>query len=323
MNQKQSPSGPRPPTPAEKSPEAPGIAKAKPRMLSVSEASKALGMHPRTFRKLRARYGPIAGAEMVEGAWFFPEPAIEQLRELEDQEDLDVEDGIAQLLHEAVKASREVQESNRAAYATTAQAVAAAVEAIKGTDHRTALMIQENKRMGDAIDGAHKTTLEAVTLVKDLIMALAELEAEAIKSKADQTVRIERTKVAAKGMNLLGPVVKKGIARFLRDPAIADEADSQGLLEIMRSLKETPEKLAELAGTLDEEQQGAMQTILGFAEGAEKLKSALTTLKHRMTPEQGEKLQGILTQRQFSALASVFEDLDEPEEKKEPEKKSA
>ena len=251
--------------------------------------------------------------------WAFPVEAIEALanraddRQLEEEPPIDnAEQGMAALMREVVSASKMV-------HATAAEAIRAAVEAIKGTDHRTSLILQENKRLGEVAESSQRMAIDAVTLVKDLIIAGANLEAESIKSTADQTIRVERTKVAARGIPLFGPIVKKGLAHALGAKGIEVDAQGETVTAVMEDLRKDG-KLEAIGEVLDEEQRNAVELVMGATIGRDEVKRALRLLKSRMTPEQGIKLSGILSERQMTAIGSLFEFADEDEEKPEPAK---
>ena len=290
-------------------------------MLTHGQAAMRLGITSRTFRKVRAREARIEGACLGDGgAWMFPAASIDAMRgkvtesdyDEEDEEGRTVSDAQAALMREVVKASQEVHKS-------AAIAMTAAVDCIKGTDPRTKYFLDELHRMGEALGAAQKQSLDVFALIKDLIVGQGELEATRIKTEADQTVRIERTKVAASGIKTFAPIVKAGLARWLRAPAIERDAQAETVLELVKDLKgEVREKIGEV---LDDEQQEAMLTLVGYAEGAGNIKGALRTLRSRMTSEQMQKLAGLLNERQLTAIGSLFEADEDEEPKKQEDKK--
>ena len=291
-------------------------------MLGTAEACKHLGVSTRWFRMMRALHGPVEGQQLdTVGAWAFPLASLEAWRKkigddgAEDTEDLSVKDAIAQLATSVAQMAGNV-------FKVSHDTNTSAAKIIETTG---AQMLKENQRMGEAIHDSFKLQLELYGLLKELIVGQGQLEADVIKSQADQTIRVERTRVAAKGLKLFAPIVKAGIGKALGAMAIAKDGRAETVLELVRSIKDKPGGLGEFAGVLDQEQLEAVQGIVNYAEGHENLGKSLATLKGRMTQEQKAKLQGMLSDRQLIALASLFEDDDDEgeEAKPEPEKKTA
>lgn len=293
-------------------------------MLTAGQAAERLGMSVRAFRKLRARRGTIDGSRIIKGEWAFPATSVEVLAsEVADDGELTMEDASEVLLRELLNASKElhvhVARALKEVQEANAAAMTAAVETIKGTDARTKLLVDEIARQGQVNADSQKQTLETFALMKELIIGMAEVEATRIKAEADQTIRVERTKVAAHGMRLLAPVVKAGMARALRAPAIERDAQSETLLQLFRSM--TEEKRAKLVGVLDEQQREAFETLTMYAVAHETIGESLKTLKDRMTPEQAAALSGVLSQNEMGAVMSLFdgEDNEATEQQKKPE----
>ena len=170
---------------------------------------------------------------------------------------------------------------------------------------------------------AHRLALEAVQMVKDLMLEGGKMEAENIVKEADQHVRLERTKVAGKGLRLFMPIVKTGLARFMGNPMIAKDGQAETVLEVIRSLKDDKSgRLEKLMRILGKEQLEAVGDLIGYAEGHEKLAESLKKLRGGMDEAKMEKLGQVLTSREFSAIASLFEDDEEDEPKPEAKKAS-
>ena len=288
-------------------------------LVTTEQACKELGITTRYFRMLRKRLGTIEGQTMVDGAWVFPLEALKQWHArydgAEEDEPETLEEGQAALMREVVNASKQV-------FATAQVAITAAVDAIKGTDHRTDSLIKELERMSNVAKDAHTMTIETVKLVRDLIVDQAKMEGESLVKAADQTVRVERTKVAAQGIRMFAPIVKTGLARVLGNASLAREAQSETVLEVIKSLKDDPKKLTELQQVLSEKQLEAVSSLLSFAEGHSNLGEALKVLKSEMTGERMTALSRILTDRQLTAIGSLFDEEDDEKSEPEPEKKS-
>lgn len=282
-------------------------------MLNTGEAAKALGITARHFQRIRKKLGGVPGQSMVDGAWIFPKASIDAIRDNEEAEDDEregIEEGMASLVHEVAKMGKEV-----CTIATSA--LTAALDCVKGTDSRTSLLMAQIVQQGERLQEAQKQSLEAITLVEHLIVEGAKLEGESIKLAADQSIRVERTKVAASGIRLFAPLLKAGVARVTGFPAIARDAQSDTVFEVFESLRKEPERVGKLAQILDDKQRDAMMTIIGYSEGATKLAGALSTLKSRMTMEQTGQLSELLTQREMTAIASLFEGSEEESPKAE------
>lgn len=283
--------------------------------LTTSEACERLGMTTRNFRLLRKRLGPIEGQTIVSGSLTFPSDALDEWYRRYDgaasDDDLPtVEDGEAALLREAVNGAKQIMSALPQMLGAAQQAIDAAVSAVKGTDPRTEIILKLNERLSQREESAQKLLLETLELVRDLIIEQGKLEAERIKSDADQTIRIEKTRLAAKGIQQFAPIAKAGMARFLGLPAVAREAQAETVLEVVRSLKEKPDKLIQLQAILSADQLGAVGSLLGFAEGHEKLAEALDIIRRDMTPERRDALMQVLDDRELTAIASLFEDAE-------------
>jgi hypothetical protein len=276
-------------------------------MVSTAEACEILGMHMRTFRKLRVKIGGIDGARMVCGQWAFPRAAIEAMKlraeAMQEEDEASPDEGPAAIIRESVRGME-------VAIASMKTVLESCVEVVKP------LAAQISAARTETND-AHKISLDAVGLVRDLLLEGGKLEADRVVREADQTVRVERTRVAARGLKLLMPLAKAGVSRWLQMPGITKDAQAEGVLELVRDLQREPAKVAELMTILDGPQVEAVQQLLGYAEGAEKLGEALRSLRSRMTGPQMEKLQGMLTSRQLAVLAALFEDEDDEETKNE------
>jgi hypothetical protein len=288
-------------------------------MLTSTEAAKRLGISPRHFARLRAKLGRIDGATLVDGAWAFPEESIEKLadRGTELEEDDTLEESEATLLREVVRASKDVHASGK-------QAIETAVDALKLVLGAYAQTLAESKSKDERLNESQKQQLESMKLLREFIIGTGELEAQRIKTEADQTVRIERTKVAAKGMKLFAPIVKAGLGRVLHMPMLARDAQSETLLELFRGLKDG--KREKLLAVMNDKQREAFENLATYAAAHEGIEDSLKVLKDELLehPEQMGELQGFLDQKEIGAILSLFEG-DEEDEKKaeEPEKKSA
>lgn len=277
-------------------------------MLTTIEAATRLGITPRHFGRLRAKT-PIPGAVLLNGAWAFPVLSIDALADRAgDHENEDAiafgtshEDALAQLTREVAKAGQSV-------FATCQTVLAASAELLKTAGGQ---MTTENKRMGDTIHDTFKLQLELFGLLKDLVVGQGQMEADAIKTQADQSVRLERTKVAAGGLRMFAPIVKAGIARALGRPELARDAQAETLAELASSLGKDPERMMRMQAGLDEGQREAIGEILGFVAGQESLEKNLRKLRATMTPEKMGELSKHLKEREMTALASIFDDLDE------------
>jgi hypothetical protein len=93
--------------------------------------------------------------------------------------------------------------------------------------------------------------------------------------------------------------------------AIARDGQAETLTEIVDRLRADPERLARLKGILDDEQMGAMVSVLAAVEGQRELKLALGIIKSRMTPEQGVELQKLLDPKELAALSQVLDTIEE------------
>lgn len=259
--------------------------------------------------------------------WRFPTRAIDALaarwNDGEDEEVESLSDSMAELMREVARASKSVHE-------TASESLKAAVEAVKGTDHRTELLIKENVRMGELVQKSQSQLLEVLQLTREYIIGTAEIDAQRVKSEADQTVRLERTKVAAKGMKMLTPVLKRGMAWALKAPELARDAQSEGLLELFRNLSD--DKRAKLLGVMNEKQREAFENLATYAAAHESRDESLKVLKEEMTPEQGSALMEFLDQKELQLIMELFEDADEEDKpgvaktkpaESETEKKSA
>ena len=289
-------------------------------MLTTAEAAKRLGVTVRHFRKMRSARGTIPGAQLVNGEWAFPASAVDALDDGDDDDaPLTMQDASARLLQELLKASKElhvsVANAMKEGQASAGLAMTAAVKTIEGTDARTKLLIEEMTRQGEASARAQAQSIETFSLMKDLILGMAEVEASKIKADADQTIRVERIKVASRGVQLFAPIVKAGLARARGAPALARDAQSETVLEVIQGLEKSPEKLARLSEILDQEQLAAVGFLIDYANGHKMLPAALKTLKSRMMPEQLAALSGVLNQEQLAAVASLFEAADDDDPK--------
>jgi len=295
-------------------------------MLSTAEVCKHLGISTRYFRMLRALHGPIDGALLDDhGSWCFPAVSLEAWRTKlgdeareESEESPSIKDALAELAREVSRMASEV-------FKTAQQSNKASADVVEQCGKQ---MLSENKRMGDSLDESFKLQIEVFKTLKELYIGQGQLEAEVTKAQADQTVRLERTKVAGKGMRLFAPIVKAGLAKALGAPMLAKDARAETVLELVRSLQAEPGRVGALAEILDDDQRESMLKLVEYAEGREKLEDALGKLK-TLRPEQRTKIAAMLTQRELIALASLEddgdedEDEDEEEKKPEPEKKSA
>lgn len=287
-------------------------------MLNSIEAAARLGVSLRTFQRMRSKRSEgIPGQVTVAGKfgpeWAFPVDAIDAIAN-RGEEDLEppvdtVDQAQAALMREVVAASKVVHQ-------TAADAIRAGVEAIKGTDHRTSLLLQELTRAGDVVKDSQTMALEAVRLVRDLIIEGAKLEAETIKQTADQSIRIQRTRVAERGVNLFAPIIKKGLARAIGAPGLAVEAEAETLAAVVEDLQRDG-KVPALVEVFDDEQRDAIDLLMAAAIGKDKIRAALKKLKDSTTPEQAIKLGSILNQRQQTAFASLFEFAEDDEPAKE------
>lgn len=276
--------------------------------VTTQEACKMLDMQERGFRKLRVRVGGIAGGVLEAGQWRFPKEAIVALLPGADamraDEDSTGEENVAALMRETARGMETVVSSLRSVLGDVVGIVKPLADQIAQA------RIQTNE--------AHKLALEAVTMVKDLLLEGGKMEADSLVKEADQTVRVERTKLAARGMRLFMPLVKSGAARWLGNPAIAKDGQAEGVLELVRSLKEDKPRLQKLFSILNEKQVEAITQLLGYAEGREKLTDSLRMLRGEIDEEQMKLLGELLTSRELNTVQALFEDAEdnEPEKKK-------
>lgn len=270
-------------------------------MMTTLEAAKRLGITPRHFGRLRAAT-PVPGAVMVDGAWAFPVASIDAMADRagdRGEEDGTHEEALAQL-------TREVSKAGAAVFATCQTVLAASAEILKTAGGQ---MSAENKRMGEAMNDTFKLQLELFGLLKDLVVGQGQMEAEALKSAADQTIRVKRTEVAAGGLRMFAPIVKAGIARALGRPELARDAQGETIAELVSSLQKDPERMMRMQSALDDEQRDAVGGILGWSAAQEQLEANLRKLRATMTPEKMAELSKHLKDRELTALASIFDEL--------------
>jgi len=246
--------------------------------------------------------GPVPGAVMVDGAWAFPVASVDAMADRagdRGEEDGTHEEALAQL-------TREVSKAGAAVFATCQTVLAASAEILKTAGGQ---MSAENKRMGEAMNDTFKLQLELFGLLKDLVVGQGQMEAEALKSAADQTIRVKRTEVAAGGLRMFAPIVKAGIARALGRPELARDAQGETIAELVSSLQKDPERMMRMQSALDDEQRDAVGGILGWSAAQEQLEANLRKLRATMTPEKMAELSKHLKDRELTALASIFDEL--------------
>lgn len=297
-------------------------------MLSTSEACERLRIDLRYFRKLRKRLGAIDGQVLIDGGWAFPRESLDlwfrRYEGTDPDEDEDAEeeikDHLAELTAAVSKAGKQVFATGNESLAAVGKLMQGLMEQMLAHDKQRA---EENRQMAKNQQDGFALQLQLFAFMKDLMISTGEVEAQKIKSDADQTVRIERTKLAAHGLRMFAPIAKAGFARALGRPELARDAQGETVGEVIASLTKAPERFAKVTGLLDEKQREAVGTILDFATGKEKLTAAIKALKSGMTQEKMSELQKHMTDKELTGIMSLFDEVEDDDEQKEPEKKAS
>ena len=140
-------------------------------LVSTREACEILGMTNRGFRKKRQRQGPIPGQTVVNGQWAFPRAAIESMKDasdaephdaLEEADELDIEASAAAMVREATVMVREAAKASKEVHATAALLMGAALDCVKGTDHRSEICNKQLQAQAEALGEAQKRASEVI-----------------------------------------------------------------------------------------------------------------------------------------------------------------